>query len=289
MVSLAAQIGCLLLIAALAARLAPAADARALAWALQLLPIAFVFRVRANQEYPLLFGVMLAVYGIERAREHGGWVAVAAIGFLYALVVKGVFALLAPLLAAMWLLTRRKAGSRIGAMPWIGVALLCALAPIAAWGYERAYVAVTGQSFLDYYLGARISLDADMAGAGLPFPIDKLANAGWYCGRLLWYAAPWSVVLAGWIWTMRLREFRDRAALASFALAGTLATIAAIAMRDTKADRYIFPAYFLAGTGGVIAACARWPRVAAIRLDRWWPWGPAALWLALAASRIVMG
>ncbi len=40
-------------------------------WTLQLLPIAFVFRIRANHEYPLLAGVVVAVYGIERSGSDG--------------------------------------------------------------------------------------------------------------------------------------------------------------------------------------------------------------------------
>ena len=74
-VTLACQILALLLMSALASRLRAASQARALVWALQLIPIAFVFRVRANQEYPLLAGVLLAVYGLERARIWWAWIA----------------------------------------------------------------------------------------------------------------------------------------------------------------------------------------------------------------------
>ena len=81
-------------------------------WALQLIPIAFVFRVRANQEYPLLAGLLLTVYAIERARTSWPWIAAAIAGALYALLVKGVFALLAPVLAALWLWTRHRHGRK---------------------------------------------------------------------------------------------------------------------------------------------------------------------------------
>ena len=156
-VTLACQIIVLLLMSALASRFTTAAQARALVWVLQLIPIAFVFRVRGNQEYPLLAGLLLAVYGIERARTGWAWIAVAVVGALYALVVKGVFALLAPVLTGLWLWSRRREGSD-GAGGWLGFTLILVLMPLSAWAYEHAYQAVTGQSFLEYYLGARIAL-----------------------------------------------------------------------------------------------------------------------------------
>jgi hypothetical protein len=66
--------------------------------------------------------------------------------------------------------------------------------------------------------------------------------------------------------------------------------VALVALRDTKADRYVFPAYFFAAAGGTILAIARWPRVerCALALDRSWPWGPAALWMVLFLGRLVL-
>ena len=284
-VSLACQIASLLLVASLAGRLAPRADARALVWALQLIPIAFVFRVRGNQEYLLLAGLLLAVYGIERLRDSGWWMGVALAGTAWALLVKGVFGLLAPVLAAIWLLSRPP-GTGAGRRGWLGVAALVLLAPALAWAYERAYLAVAGQSFLDYYLGARLSLDA---GSRWPFPLDKASNGLWYAGRVLWYAAPWSLVLlAAARPGMRARLSAAREWV-RFAALGALATVALVAWRDTTADRYVFPAYFLAAAAGAASACAWWPAMAALSraLDRTWPWGPVALWLALVTARVL--
>jgi hypothetical protein len=63
-----------------------------------------------------------------------------------------------------------------------------------------------------------------------------------------------------------------------------------VALRDTKADRYVFPAYFFAAAGGTALAIARWPTLErwTIALDRLWPWGPAALWMVLLLSRLVL-
>jgi hypothetical protein len=279
-ITLGCQIVSLLLLTALAARLTPAPHARALVWALLLIPIAFVFRVRANQEYPLLAGVLLTVYGLERARTWWPWVGVAITGALYALLVKGVFALLAPLLAALWLWTRRREASG-GPAAWTGLVGVVLAMAAATWAYERAYYATTGQSFLDYYLGARIALEGSTT-TTLPAPLDK--------GRVLWYAAPWSfVAIAAAMPAIRARLTPASRDWVRYAALAALTTIVLVAARDTKADRYVFPAYFLTGSVGVVLACARWPRVASLadRLDRTWPWGPALLWFVLVGGRIL--
>jgi hypothetical protein len=286
-VTLAAQMVAMLTLTALAASLVPGVHARLLLWALPLIPIAFVFRVRANQEYLLLAGMLIAVYGTERARKRPGWSVVAAVGALFALLVKGVFGLFAPVTAAIWLWTRRTRGG-IGPGGWMTLAVLAVLPFASAWLYERAYVAATGQSFIDYYLGARIGLES---GGTLPFPLDKVANAFWYAGRVIWYAAPWSVAALLAIAPARTRLLPEGVrAWTGFALLASAATLALVAARDTKADRYIFPAYFFVASAGVIYACARWPRVSAVaeRLDRYGPWGPALFWLALVAGRILL-
>ena len=287
-VTLAAQVVALLALSALARTVVPAPHARLLVWALQLIPIAFVFRVRANQEYLLLAALLVALYGVERARTSAAWALLAVGGTMAALLVKGVFGLLAPVLAALWLWSRRRHGPP-GAGGWITLLAMAATPLALAWAYERVYVAATGQSFLAYYLGSRIGLGA----SALPFPLDKIWNALWYLGRLLWYAAPWSALSA-----VALAAWRPAAAHQAgartwlrFTLLASGAIVALVAARDTRADRYIFPAYFLAASGGLVWASARWPRMgaAAGRLDRAWPWGPAALWLLLVAGRVALG
>jgi hypothetical protein len=310
-ITLAAQVASLLMLVALASRLMPPPAARSLAWTLQLLPIAFVFRIRANQEYLLLAGVLLAVVGINRARRSPAWLAVALAGFVYALLVKGVFAFLAPVCCALWLLTTPSKPEERRNGAWAGIVLMVAFTPLIAWEYERLYLAATGQSFLAYYLGPRIALDGSAAGSALPFPLDKAWNALWYLGRVAWYAAPWSPLLAAawWIRSDEGRETRGggRATMDGgrgmideekrgdvrwirYCALATLSTVLLVALRDTKADRYVFPAYFFAAAAGTILAVSRWKRAEqwALALDRSWPWGPVALWGVLFLSRLVL-
>jgi len=283
------QAACLLLLVALARRLVPQLEANLLAWALPLVPIAFVFRVRANQEYPLLLGMLLALYGVARAHERSAWLLVACVGFAWALLVKGVFALLAPVYAALWLLLLNDPGTRRQWVGWLGVVGMLAVAPLAAAGYERAYAQASGHSFLDYYLGARMALGGGAGEGGELSGVAaaKLWNTAWYAARVIWYAAPWSVALV----LFGRGPQGGSARFARFALAGTLATVLLLALRDTRADRYVFPAYFLAAAGGILVAHARSARLRACgrTLDRWWPWGPALLWFGLVAARVALG
>lgn len=289
-ITLAAQIASLLMLVALAERLMPAPAARALAWTLQLLPIAFIFRIRANQEYLLLAGLLVALVGLDRARRHPAWLLAALSGFVYALLVKGVFALLAPICGALWIsMSGERPGER-RATAWLGVALMVAVTPLMGSGYERLYVAATGQSFLDYYLGPRIALEGSATAGSLPFPLDKLWNAVWYLGRVAWYGGPWSLILAT-LWKDGGRRTKDEWRWILYSALATVTIVMVVALRDTKADRYVFPAYFFAAAGGTVLAIVRWPRARqwSVALDRFWPWGPAAFWFVLFLSRLVIG
>ena len=89
-------------------------QAVALGWILQLLPIAFVFRVRANQEYAVLAGLLLAIYATERARTRPAWIAGMVGGFCAVLLVKGVFAFMVPIGCGVWLVSRAASNARRG-------------------------------------------------------------------------------------------------------------------------------------------------------------------------------
>ena len=58
---IAAELGALLLIGVIVARITRAADGRAALVLLQLMPVAFIFRIRSNHEYPMLFCLVLPI------------------------------------------------------------------------------------------------------------------------------------------------------------------------------------------------------------------------------------
>jgi hypothetical protein len=268
-------------------------EARALSWLLQLLPIAFVFRVRANQEYAVLFGLLLAVYATERSRTRAAWTPVMVLAFLIVLLVKGVFAFMVPVVCALWLIARggetRPAGRDRAA--WLAVGVMPLAGAAMAWAYEHAYFAVTGRSFLDAYRARQVPEGALTTGS----PVARFAyNFVWYGGRIAWFAFPWSfgaaAVAARALREKAWRPWMESAAsrqAAWFGVVSSAVLVLAFSLAHRKADRYIFPVYFIAGAVGAAAAGRRLPRLARliVRLDR--PWMPAAVYVLLFLLRLV--
>lgn len=292
----------IVLLARLAATLVPGVEARALAWLVQLLPIAFTFRIRANHEAAMLLCLLAALYGTERARREPRFGLLVAAGLVGLLLVKGLFAAFGPALCALWLLSRRAARLEPGVSDraaWIavGVGVLAMLVTAAA--YEVVYRLATGEPFWPYYAGRQLGVAAAAdAGAG---PGGPLYNLAFYLARVLWFAFPWSVALFVLLWRERhaygtaeaaaAREGRDATARAGvlFALATAALYVGLFSLSDRRADRYIFPAYYAVGAAGAVAALRLVPplRRLAERLDR--PWVPAAIWATAFTAHLFAG
>ena len=296
-VNAAYQVVTLALIPLVAAAFATRRESRALAWALQLILIAFVFRIRANQEYAVLAGVMVALYATEWSLRRASWGWLTAAAFAWVLLVKGVFGLMVPALCALWIAARQHGDSVRRPGPWLTLAATLLVAPVLAGSYELLYRAASGESFLAFYTGPRMDPDAVAEGSLARWPYNVL----WYSGRLIWYALPWSVfalgALAAWVHHLRGGVSRlivgtmSRESVAGllFATVSSLLLIAGFALSDRKADRFIFPAYFIVGAVGAVTAFRCSPRLSRLvdLLDR--PWVPAAFWLALFLLRLASG
>ena len=268
------QVGSLVLASLIAAFVVAPRDARALAWILQLLPIAFVFRVRANHEYAVLACVLFAVYCTERARSRAAWTAGMVAAFVAVLLVKGVFAFIVPVACALWLVARAGAWSDLRrAWPaWAAIAVMPVAGALVTWAYEAAYFSVTGRSFLQVYRNRQVPEGALTAGS----PVVRAAySAVWYAARVMWYAFPWSLFAAalavrgvrgGWVWPWNGKAGAlpqtspSNGSLfqgAWFAIATGLLLLAAFSLAHRKADRYIFVVYFLMAAAGAVAALRR--------------------------------
>lgn len=249
------------------------AEATAAQWAALILPIAFVYRVRANQEYPVLFLTLVALAATDRARRSAVW-ALALIGAACALaLVKGIFVVFIPVVCSLWLLLipDGQGTSLEGDRPhlrdvaaWTGVAAAVLAVIVTAYVYEWMYRGVTGESFMTFYLHDRIAANAGLATTATGFnPATKLYNVVWYVARLLWFAMPGSLVLLLSAGRLRRLSARDGRRVC-FVLLAAAAYVGAMSLGANKADRFIFPAYFFVGIAGAIVAMRRWTVV-----DRW--------------------
>lgn len=287
-VNLLYQAAVLALIPLLAAVIVRAREARALAWVLQLMPVAFVYRIRGNQEHPLLMCFLALLYATHRARVQPAWMLLMAASLCFLVLVKGAFAMFALVSAALWLLIVPAPDRGSDRRGWIGLVLAAAVAVAMTAGYEALYVRTTGESFLEFYrstrLGESMRLDDPRV---IP---HALVNLVWYLGRLAWFAAPWSLVAFATVavWVKRragcgggtFDRLSDRGVLWAVLVAAVF--IAVLSPANVRAERFIFPLYFIAGTVGVATAVRRSERAGRFveRTDSLW-WLPAGLWLAL--------
>jgi len=263
-------------------------EAAAVRWAALILPVAFVYRIRANQEYPVLVLMLIALIATEHARRQPLWIVGmvgAAIGLF---LVKGIFVIFMPIACALWLLfvPSRESNDRPA---WIGIAGSIVAVAVAVWLYERAYVHVAGDSFLRYYIETRLGSNTGLDRGTMPDVLDKVVNVGWYAARLVWFAVPGSLVLL--FLAVRRRWPRREASALHFVLALGAAYVLVMSLGSNRAERFIFPAYFAVGAAGSVVAMRQWPAVdrAARWIDRLPAYGTPLLWLMLFLLTFVTG
>lgn len=311
------QVLTLMLVPLLAASFVETSAARRLAWLLQLLPIAFAYRARANHEAALLLCLAAALYATERARETPRFAPLLAGSLAAMALVKGLVVVPAALSCAAWLAVRGLVERKRTAPAWWGLAGSCLVVLVSASAYEALYQRATGESFLDYYLGRATRADPNPpAAVG-----ETLYNLLFYGARVLWLAAPWSVapLLALWRRSGASPAVAAPAAQmpaaskqavgatvgvaasesappspaaragALFALATLAIYVGLFSLGERRAERYIFPVYFVAGAAGALYAMRRSPALerALRRLDS--AYLPPLLWAATLALHLLAG
>ena len=286
------QVAALLLIVAVARFVMRDADARALAWVLQLLPVSFVYRIRGNQEHPLLVCFLALIYASHRARSNPIWIALMVVAFCWLALIKGAFAMFALVAAALWIAIVPAAKDGASWRAWLGLVIAGLAAVVLFAIYEAAYVRVTGESFVAFYRNTRLGESMDLTDPRI-VP-HTLRNIVWYVIRLTWFAAPWSLAaLAAWgaviVSTHRGLESFERPGVraATWGLVTTMMFIVVLSPANVRAERFIFPMYFVAGALGFATASLRWPSIerVATRTAAWW-WLPAATWMLLFLASI---
>ena len=290
----ASGLAALLLTSLVAARLTSREDGRAVLVLLQLMPVAFIFRIRDNHEYPMLVCLLVSIIGLEGVSRSWRWLPLVALGFAGGLLVKGAFVVFVLMAAALWILLNPTSGSRGRQLTASAVAL--AVMALVALAYDAWYRRATGGPFWAAYWTRQISpLQWDS-------PVGQAAmyarHIGFYILRLLFHPAPWSLVLLWEGWTRRAvapgpsrwRNAAERRGLL-FALAFAVLSVLLLSVPSRFAERYAFSATFLIGAAGVVVAGRSSPRLRALvmRADRSVPALPVLLWLALMALRLTLG
>jgi 4-amino-4-deoxy-L-arabinose transferase-like glycosyltransferase len=296
------QVLSLLIIQNIAATVVPAVEARGLSWMLQLIPIAFTYRIRANHEQAVLLLFLVALWSIEKSRKDSRWISLLVFSTTAAVLVKGVFAAWLFIGCAAWLLIIRNKDNvqprerfqnqlRLDRRAWIGLAISFAAVLGVIAGYEYLYRQATQESFLAVYVSRQIGAAA--AAKGPSYLVQKLSNLVFYGGRLLWFAFPGSLAVLAALWRRSKREpvpGRTRQAFV-FSVGVSLLYVLLFSLSDRHADRYIFPAYYLFAACGMIAAAyqSAWVHRILERWDRHHQVFTPLLWLILFGLNLASG
>jgi hypothetical protein len=292
---IAMGLACLLLLARLARAAEPSAGRSALVL-LQVVPAAFVFRVRANQEYPMLLCLLVVLLALDGVRRAWGWSLVVAAALIAALLVKGVFVALVLLGAGLWVLVNPLREPGATWRPLAALAGSVAAMVVAALVYDRLYEQAAGSTFWAGYWRRQLGPVADAApGVGV---LALVYHAFFYLAHLAWLSAPWGaalVALAGG-WLARAREtWRSQPhalrGAAVFALAFAAASIALLSPSGRFAERYLFSPIFVTAAIGIAVACRTWPAipVAVAQIERRVPLLPVMVWVVLIVGRLGLG
>jgi 4-amino-4-deoxy-L-arabinose transferase-like glycosyltransferase len=295
-VGVAAGLASLLLVGGLVRRLTSRTEARAALVLLQLMPVAFIFRVRANHEYPMLLCLLVTLWGLVSVRRTWAGLSIAAIGMTAGLLIKGVFVVMILLAASLWILLNPTRDTGHPLRPWIALAGGLAAMAAVALVYDEWYARVTGETFWVPYWQRQLGPVA------IASPIDNTwafgRNVLFYASRLLWHPAPWSVALlaAAWRWRGRLAGWwREAPAQTTrgilFVLAFAALSILLLSPSSRFAERYAFSATYAIAAAGAVAACRIWPAVGrtVFRLDASMPAFPALVWFGLMLLRLIGG
>jgi 4-amino-4-deoxy-L-arabinose transferase-like glycosyltransferase len=278
------------------ARVSSVANGRAALILLQLMPLAFIFRIRANHEYPMLACLLLAVIGIEGARRSWRWIWVTPLALCAAVLVKAAFVAVPLLAVGWWMVTNPLRTPASLARPVVALVLSAVAVLAMAMAYDAVYIGLTGESFWGgYYARQMAPLSMGVQPEGQPGVIH---HAGFYGLRVLWHPAPWSLALIVGAWSSRRRwsavwrslpASHQRALVFSLGFAFT--TVAMLTPASRFAERYIFSANYALAAAGIVVALHLWPalRSTLVTWDQRLPALPALCWTLLMVLRLIVG
>lgn len=293
-VGVAAGLASTLLIAHLVSGVTSPREGRATLVLLQIMPVAFVFRVRANQEYLLLLCLLVTIIGLDRTRRTWAGALLVAFGVTAALLVKGAFLLLVLAGAVLWMVINPRRVPGALERPVVALIAAIAVAGLAGWAYEYGYRHVTGESFVATYWArqfSEVAVSTPITGA-----LTFVQHLGFYVVRIAWHAAPWSLAwAAAWrrAWSAGGLRRMNEPAMRGLAFTGAYALVLTLMLSPSSrvAERYVFYATYAVAAAGAVAAYRGSPRLSALldRLDARIPACPAIVWFVLVAARLSVG
>jgi 4-amino-4-deoxy-L-arabinose transferase-like glycosyltransferase len=293
---LAAGIVALLLVAELTARIATPADGRAALILLQLMPVAFIFRVRANQEYALLACTAAVLIGLDRMHRSSWGAALAAAALSAALLIKGLFVAFPLMAAVLWIAVSPTQRTPARQRQSVALAVGILAVGVTALLYEALYRRVTGESFIVPYWTLQVA----------PFEIATpasnssalLNHALFYASRLAWHPAPWTIAALALVlgagrripqlWHSAHASLRRGIVFAALVAA---CSVVLLAPSERVAERYVFIATYAVGTTAAVFSYRQWPALAWLldRANARVPALPALIWLSLVVLRLGVG
>jgi 4-amino-4-deoxy-L-arabinose transferase-like glycosyltransferase len=291
-------VGCglaaLLLTSWLVARLTSREDGRAVLVLLQVMPVAFIFRIRDNHEYPMFVCLLASLIGLVGVTRSWRWLALVALELSCGLLVKGVFVVLLLIAAGLWIAINPLQASRARQVAALAASLACMAA--IALAYDAWYLKATGEVFWSAYWKRQLGPMVLTSPLGQAWTFAK--HLGFYVARLLFHPAPWSLALAWSAWRpgqssvghRRVRTLTERRGLI-FALSFTILSVMLLSAASRFAERYAFSATYMVGAAGAVVAFRSWPLIprALTRLEAEVPALPVVLWLALMLLRLALG
>jgi 4-amino-4-deoxy-L-arabinose transferase-like glycosyltransferase len=282
----------LILIGGLVRRVTSRDEARAAIVLLQFMPVAFIFRIRANQEYALLVCTLVTILGLDRVRRSWSGLVAVLTGIVAALLIKGLFVVFPLMAAAIWILANPTRAEGPNVRPVAALALAVAAMALTATGYDALYRHATGESFWVPYWQTQLS--PVTVATPMDEPTTLIGHVGFYLVRLLWHPAPWSLAVLALAWNpvarWRAADDGSRRAI-GFTLALAAACVVLLSPSSRVAERYVFQASYAVAATGAVIAWRSWGslRRALATLDARVPALPALVWLALTGVRVGLG
>jgi hypothetical protein len=295
-VGVLAGLASLLLIGHLVARVTTPGDGRMILVLLQIMPMASIFRIRANHEYPMLVCLLVTLVGLDAVRRSWRWWWVAPLALTSALFVKGVFVAIPLMAAGLWIVVNPTGATGSNWRPIVSMTAALAAMGGAVLAYDQLYMRATGMPFWNLYWArqmAPLTVSAPI-GADSTF----LAHVWFYLVRMAWHPAPWSLALLAAAWRWRgttLERWRAAAPRTArgllFVLTFAAACVLLLSPASRFAERYTFSANYAVAAAGAVIALRLSPTLAGAltRLDTRVPALPAVCWLVLMLLRLVVG